>query len=86
MAASKEESNFEKDKEAFLFHMTDWQSNLSDLGELFSRPKDFDRDRAKQILQDLFYHALPHLNAAAEIYDDAPHIYKMHNREKPQPD
>ncbi len=84
MASSKEQSNFEKDKDAFVFHMTDWQSNLSDLAELFSHPESIDEERAERVLQDLFFHVLPHLNVAAEIYDDAPEIYKMHNREKPQ--
>lgn len=82
MADAKEHSNFERDKDAFVFHMTDWESDLHDLAELFSRPDEFAQQHAKKVLHNLFYHVLPHLNAASEIYDDAPHIYKMLNPQK----
>ena len=82
MAAAKASDNYETDREAFVFHMTDWQESLTSLEKLFSRPDDFDQNEANRILEGLFYHMLPHLNAAAEIYDDAAEIYKLHNKRK----
>ncbi len=80
MSSTKEHDNYDADCEAFVFHTTDWQSELAELQRLFSHPDDFDQSEANKILQNLFYHILPHLNAAAEIYDDATTIYKMHNK------
>ncbi len=83
MALAKENNNYESDREKFVFHMTDWQEALDSLKRLFSSPDQYDQDQANQILQELFYHVLPHLNAAAEIYDDAAELYKMHNKRPP---
>ena len=80
MAQAKENNNYESDREKFLFHMTDWQESLDALKRLFSSPSEYDQEQANLILQELFYHVLPHLNAAAEIYDDAAELYKMHNK------
>lgn len=80
MAATKSSDNFSSDRDAFVFHMTDWRTELGALERLFESPDDYTQKEANQILQGLFYHVLPHLNAAAEIYDDAVEIYKMHNR------
>ena len=83
MAAIKEIDNYESERDKFVFHMTDWQDTLGSLERLFSCPDDFDQDQANRLLQELFFHMLPHLNAAAEIYDDAVSIYKMHNKQTP---
>ena len=80
MALAKENNNYESDRGKFVFHMTDWQEELGTLLHLFSNPDDYDQEQANHILQELFYHVLPHLNAAAEIYDDAAELYKMHNK------
>ena len=83
MASAKESNNYDFDKEKFLFHMTDWNSSLGSLVRLYSNADDFSQEDANRILQELFYHVLPHLNAAAEIYDDAAELYKMHSKSKP---
>ena len=80
MASAKEINNFEADRAKFVFHMTDWQDELSSLIRFFDKPDDYDQDQANRVLQELFYHVLPHLNAAAEIYDDAVELYKMQNK------
>lgn len=80
MAQSKESNNYDADRDKFVFHMTDWQETMDLLNRLFNNPEDYDQDQANHILQELFYHVLPHLNAAAEIYDDAAELYKMHNK------
>lgn len=83
MASAKETDNYDYDKEKFLFHMTDWNSSLESLAKFFSNPAEYNQEDSNRILRELFYHVLPHLNAAAEIYDDAAEIYKMHNKSKP---
>jgi len=82
MASTKENDNFDADHESFVFHMTDWQDELVELQRLFSCPDEMSQAEANRILQELFFHMLPHLNAAAEIYDDAVDIYKMHNKRR----
>lgn len=82
MASAKEADNFVRDKDEFLFHMTDWKASLEKLARLYANPEDVSQEDAHRVLQQLFYHILPHLNAAAEIYDDAVELYKMHNRSK----
>jgi hypothetical protein len=83
MASAKESNNYDYDKEKFLFHMTDWNSSLESLVRFYSNPEDFSQEDSNRVLQELFYHVLPHLNAAAEIYDDAAELYKMHSKSKP---
>lgn len=83
MASAKETNNYEYDKERFLFHMTDWSSSLEQLARLYSNPAEYSEQDSNRTLQELFYHVLPHLNAAAEIYDDAVELYKMHSKAKP---
>ena len=83
MALTKENNNYDSDREKFVFHMTDWQETLDSLKRLFSSPDEYDQDQANHVFQELFYHVLPHLNAAAEIYDDAAELYKMHNKNRP---
>ena len=80
MASAKENNNYESDRGKFVFHMTDWQEELGSLLQFFRNPDDYDQVQANHVLQELFYHVLPHLNAAAEIYDDAAELYKMHNK------
>ena len=82
MAKAKESDNYDNDKEKFLFHMTDWSSSLESLARFYSNPADFSPEDSSRVLQELLYHVLPHLNAAAEIYDDA-ELYKMHSKSKP---
>ncbi len=84
MASTKEKDNYNADRESFIFHMTDWQDGLAGLQSLFNSPDDFSQIEANRILQELFFHILPHMNAAAEIYDDAANIYKMHNKQRPE--
>lgn len=80
MTSAKEIDNFEIDKDKFLFHMMDWSSSMESLRKLYANPDEFSQEESNLILKDLFYHTLPHLNAAAEIYDDAAELYKMHNK------
>ncbi len=83
MAQTKENNNYDIDREKFVFHMTDWKETLDSLNRLCISPDEYDQDQANHVLQELFYHVLPHLNAAAEIYDDAAELYKMHNKRPP---
>jgi hypothetical protein len=77
MADCKVNNNFEKDRDSFVFHMTDWVEDLKSLHRLYSMPSEVSAEESKEALQALLFHTLPHLLAAAEIYDDAPEIYSM---------
>jgi hypothetical protein len=82
MASVKKYNNFESDKDDFVFHMTDWASDLENMARLYSAPNRFSQEEAAQILQSFLYHAVPHIVAAAEIYDDAPEILRMLSKAK----
>lgn len=77
MANTKDKCNYDDDRESFVFHMTDWFDDLQAICKLYSSPNQVSAGESKEALRALFFHALPHLLAAAEIYDDAPEIYAM---------
>jgi len=61
-----------KRRDEFVFHMTDWKSDLHRLAELYNHPATFDRQDAKETVNGILYHALGHLIAAARLYDYVP--------------
>lgn len=81
-AEQKESDNFESDKEAFLFHMTDWADDLAPLAALYEQPEDFSQEESHKVLWSVFFHILEHVLAAAEIYDDWPELYRSLMRKR----
>lgn len=77
MAETKKKNNYDSENESFVFHMTDWKDDLKALHSLYETPSEFSREEAHEILQSFLFHSLPHVLAAAQIYDDAPEIYSM---------
>ena len=77
MADTKDKCNYDDDRDSFVFHMTDCINDLKAICNLYNNPSQITTNESKEYLRALFFHALPHLLAAAEIYDDAPEIYSM---------
>ena len=73
MAAVKaDEDRNEHDAGAFVFHMVECIGDMKALCALSDELSAVNDAEAKRILQGVVYHALPHLIAAARMYDYAP--------------
>jgi hypothetical protein len=57
-------AEYEKRRHDFVFHMTDWQSDLDRLADLFKNPDKYDEESASTLLMGFLYHVIPHLDAA----------------------
>ena len=62
-------------KEKFAFHMADAAANLVAFARLLDGSSECDLKRLLEQTEMLFYDCMPHLVAAAQIYDDIPHIF-----------
>jgi hypothetical protein len=54
----------------FVFHMTDWSSDLSRLAELHRHPEQFDKKEAARIVSAFLHHVIPHARAAGRLLLD----------------
>jgi hypothetical protein len=54
----------------FVFHMTDWISDLERLAALYNRPTAYNKDDASDAVFGFLIHALPHLMAARRLLLD----------------
>jgi hypothetical protein len=60
-------SDHAKRKADFIFHMTDWMSDLETLAALYKDPNMMDRKAARQFIFGFLVHVIPHLNAAGRL-------------------
>jgi hypothetical protein len=61
---------YEKNKHDFIFHMTDWESDLGSLADLFQNPDRYDEETASRLVIGFLYHVIPHLRAAGRLLLD----------------
>jgi hypothetical protein len=61
---------YEKRKQDFVFHLTDWADDLQQLADLFNRPNRQDEESASALVIGFLYHLIPHLNAAGRLLLD----------------
>jgi hypothetical protein len=61
--------DYDRLREEFVFHMTDWRDDLERLLLLFQDPNRDPGDAARDVARFL-YHALPHINAASRLLLD----------------
>ena len=54
----------------FVFHMTDWLSDLKELAHLFEHPEKAKLDEASIFLIGFLAHVIPHLKAAGRLLLD----------------
>ena len=59
----------ERQRQEFVFHMTDWDEELESLAKLYSN-RHMSEAEATQVVVEFLYHALPHLNAAGRLLLD----------------
>jgi hypothetical protein len=56
-------------RQDFVFHMTDWLSDLHDLNRLYDRPSSATAKEAESIVYGFLIHAVPHLMAAGRLLE-----------------
>jgi hypothetical protein len=69
---AKNKKEHAKKKADFVFHMTDWMSDLEKLYRLYHHPNEIEKKASNQIVFGFVLHATGHLNAAARLLLDAP--------------
>jgi hypothetical protein len=65
-----DEAGHARKKADFIFHMTDWISDLETLAALYKDPNMMDRKAARQLIFGFLVHVIPHLNAAGRLMLD----------------
>ena len=63
-------AEYEVRRRDFVFHMTDWASDLERMARLFEDPGTFSQDEATTFIIGFLYHVIPHLNAAGQLLLD----------------
>ncbi len=64
---SENSETCEKLRSEFVFHMTDWASDLEKLTNLYKHPEKSEIDPACNLVIGFLYHVIPHLNAAGHL-------------------
>jgi hypothetical protein len=67
---SLDPAEYEKRRQDFVFHMTDWKRDLEQLTHLFRNPDQSNEEAASTLVIGFLYHVLPHLNAAGRLLLD----------------
>src|SRR3954453_20206623 len=63
-------SDYEKLRRDFVFHMTDWSSDLRRMAALFEVPGLIQKREASRFVIEFLYHVIPHLKAAGRLLLD----------------
>lgn len=62
--------DYERLKRDFVFHMTDWDSDLKGIASFFETPGAIPKKQAAQLVVGFLYHVIPHLKAAGRLLLD----------------
>src|SRR4051794_748276 len=65
-------SDYARARETFVFHMADWTRDLEALAKVRSDPDTESVESATDVVTGFLYHAVAHLNAAAQLLLDYP--------------
>lgn len=62
--------DYEVRRSDFVFHMTDWLSDLGRLSDLYANPDCWTAKAASREVGGFLHHVIPHLNAAGRLLLD----------------
>jgi hypothetical protein len=74
--STDEFGNYDDLREKFAFHMADVARNLSALAQAYASPTSCDTKCLSERTEMFFYDCMPHLMAAAQIYDEIPQLFE----------
>lgn len=69
-------NNYDDLREKFAFHMADIARNLTALAHAYGSPTSCDIQCLSERTESFFYDCVPHLMAAAQIYDEIPNLFE----------
>lgn len=69
-------ANYDELREKFAFHMADIAQDMGDLAQAYAASATCDTKCLAERTEMFFYHCMPHLTAAAQIYDYIPQIFE----------
>ncbi len=72
-------ANYDELREKFAFHMADVAGNFIALSEFYTSPTSCDAKCLSERTEMFFNDCLPHLMAAAQIYDEIPQLFEEQN-------
>lgn len=72
----EELENYDELREKFTFHMAEIAENLTAMTEVYADPQACDVACVQERTELFFNRAVPHLMAAAQIYDEIPQIFE----------
>jgi hypothetical protein len=61
---------YERRRHDFVFHMTDWLTDLREYADIVRHPEEYKKDAAAEMIIGFLYHVVPHLNAAGRLLLD----------------
>lgn len=67
---SKRSADYKERRSDFIFHMTDWLTDLRELQELYAHPTKVEVQKVSISLMSILIHVIPHLNAAGRLLLD----------------
>jgi hypothetical protein len=62
--------DYKRNREDFIFHMTDWLIDLKELNQIYRHSDEADVERTTISLMGFLYHVIPHLKAAGRLLLD----------------
>lgn len=69
-------ANYDELRESFAFHMADVAQNLGALAKAYPNSTTCDQKCLTERTELFFHDCMPHLIAAAQIYDEIPQIFE----------
>jgi hypothetical protein len=82
----EDDPDFEKNRDEFVFHMTDWLDDLDAFREML-RTSDVTKEIAARQIVGFLYHVTPHLNAAGRLLlDGVPDTFAQRGKASAKPD
>ena len=72
----EELDNFDELREKFAFHMADIAEQLASFAQVFGDAGECDVSCVNERTELFFNHCVPHLMAAAQVYDEIPQIFE----------
>ena len=58
---------FDRLRHEFIFHMTDWLSDLQQFAAWVKHPESLDDNAASALVMGFLYHVVPHISAAGRL-------------------
>jgi hypothetical protein len=81
---SEDDARHRELRAEFVFHMTDWITDLERISDLFKNPESWKEADAETFVTGFLYHVSPHIKRAAYLLlDDIPDPFQPASENRP---